>query len=225
MKRLRDDQTKKAKGLRTNSRTSQSDDSTVVTNGGPSPDNQLALSNESSLGSEQPFSEQLINHGYPFETEYGTVKSPSQEDGPPPSTIRISQTNYSNMEIDPTLINMGADGEQAMSTYDPQHPIHANQSHPVALGINAWFRISDTSPQRLQPRIWLSAIPNPPTIDGIHAITLSHYANLGVQIVKIEAHTRYLNSMTIDRDDELAVFLQNANSETPTFVFHFAPTI
>ena len=225
MKRLRDDQTKKAKGPRTNSRTSQSDDSVVVTNGGPSPDNHVALSNEPSLESEQPFSEQLIDHEYPFESEYGTVKSQSPEDAPPPSTIRISQSNYSEMEIDPTLINMGADGGQAISTYDPHRPIHANESHPVARGINAWFRISDTSPERLQPRIWLSAIPDPPTIDGIHAITLSHNANLGVQIVKIEAQTRYLKSMTIDRDDELAVFLQNANSETPTFVFHFARTI
>lgn len=236
MKRLRDDQTKKTKGLRASSRTSQSTDSAFGTNGGPSPDNQLSLGHkpspgntpspgiEPSPGNEQPFPEQLISHAYPFETEYDTIKSPSQGNTSP-SSIRISQPNYSNMEIDPTLINMGSTGEQAMSTYNPHHPIHANQPHPVALGINAWFRISDTSPQRLQPRIWLSVLPNPPTIDGIHAITLSHYANLGVQIVKIEAHTRYLNSMTIDRDDELAVFLQNANRETPTFIFHFAPTM
>lgn len=230
MKRLRDDQTKQAKGLRSNSRSSQSADSAFVTNGGPSPDNQLSLRHkpspgiEPSPGNEQTFPEQLINHAYPFETEYDTIKSQSQENTSP-SLIEISQPSYSDMEIDPTLINMGSTGEQAVSTYNPHHPIHANQPHPAALGINAWFRISDTSPQRLRPRIWLSVIPNPATIDGIHAITLSHYANLGVQIVKIEAHTRYLNSMTIDRDDELAVFLQNANRETPTFVFHFAPTM
>lgn len=218
MKRLRDDQTKKAKGLRANSRTSQSDDGALVTDGGPSPDHDLSLSHEPS------FPEQLINDGYPFESEYdGTVKSPSQENAPP-STIRNSPPNYRDMDIDPTLINMRPDGEPAMSTYEPHHPIHANDSHPEALGINAWFRLSDTSPPRLQPRIWLSAIPTSRTIDGIHAIALSQYASLGVQIVKIEAHTRYLNSMTIDRDDELAVFLQNANRETPTFVFHFAPT-
>lgn len=217
MKRLRDDQTKKTKGLRTNSRTNQSDDSALVTNRGPSPDNELSLSNDPSLENEQTFPEQLINHGYTFETDYETVKSQSQENAPP-STIRISPPNYSDMEIDPTLINMGPDGEQVLSTYNQHQP------PSVALGINSWFRISDTSPQRLQPRIWLGVIPTPPTINAIHALTLSHYANLGVQIVKIEAHTRYLNSMTIDRDDELAVFLQNANSETPTFVFHFAPT-
>lgn len=224
MKRLRDDQTKKTKGLRANSRASQSDDSAVVTNGGPSPDNPISLSNEPSLGNEQSVPEQLINHGYTFDAEYGTAKSQSQENGSG-STIRISEPNYSDMEIDPTLIDMGPDGEQGMPRYNGQHPIHATQPHPVALGISAWFRISDTSPQRLQPRIWLGVIPNPPTIDGIHATTLSRYANLGVQIVKIEAHTRYLNSMTIDRDDELVVFLQTANSETPTFVFHFAPTM
>ncbi|MCJ1462413.1 hypothetical protein MMC07_001014 [Pseudocyphellaria aurata] len=222
MKRLRDDQTKLAKGLRANSGTGHSDDSAIVTNGRPSPDDQLSSSNEPALENEQSFPGQLLNHdGYPFETEYGTSKPQSQGHPSP----RISDQNYNDMEIDPTLIHLGPDGEQAMSTYHPHHSIHASEPHPAPLTINAWFRVSDTSPQRLQPRIWLSPLPDPPTIDGIHAVTLSHYASSGVQIVKIEAHTRYLNSMTIDRDDELAVFLEHANRETPTFVFHFAPTM
>ena len=216
MKRLRDDQTKKAKGLRARSHTSQLDGSALVTNGGQSPSAGLSSCDEQSVP------EQTVHHGYSFVPEYGMMDSQNQENAPP-SRIRISQRNHSEMEIDPILINLGS-GEPAMSTYDPHPPVHANQPHPVALGTNAWFRLSDSSPQCLQPRIWLSAIPDPPTIDGIHAIALSHSAEF-VHIVKIEAHTRYLNPVTIDKDDELDVFMKNVNHETPTFVFHFAPTM
>lgn len=222
MKRLRDDQTKFTNGLRANSGTSHSDESALVTNGRRSPDDQLSSSNEPALGDEQSFPGPLLDHDeYPYTTEYGTAESPSQGNPSP----RISHQNYNDMEIDPTLIRMGPDGEQAMSTYHPHHSIHASPPHPAGLTINAWFRVSDTSPQRLESRLWLNALPNPPTIDGIHAIAFSRYATMGVQVVKIEAHTKYLNSMTIDRDDELAVFLENAQGETPTFVFHFAPTM
>ncbi len=214
MKRLRDDQTRKAKMLRATSGN---------TSDGQSANNQLSLNNEPTVG-EMSFSEQLINNRHTVDNGLGTV-TPQAQSGAHLTANMMTQPHldYGDIDIDPSLMEIS--GDHPVLTFNPHHTIQETRPPEPGLGISAWFRISDTSPDRLRPRVWMHKIPNPLTVNAVHEIALARFANAGVQIVKIEAHTRCLNSMTIDRDDELAVFFQNADGETPTFTFHFAPAI
>lgn len=216
MKRLRDDQTRKAKMLRANSGPASDEQSTH---------NQLSLENEPAMG-EISFSEPLINNGHIVDTGLGTLTSQTQSNAPTTSNMLPQPHLNYPMDIDPSLMEIS--GSHPALTYNPHHSLEGSRPPEPpdnGPGLSAWFRISDTSPERLQTRVWMGRITDALTVNAIHAIAHSRFANAGVQIVKIEAHTRCLNSMTIDRDDELAVFLQNANGETPTFTFHFAPAI
>ena len=216
MKRLRDDQTRKARMNRANSGPASDDQSA---------NNRLPLDNEPGMG-EISFSEPLLNNGNIVDNGLGTVTSQIKGNISTTSTIMPQpQINY-GMDIDPSLMDISR--IHPVLTFKTHHPLQGSQPlEPPdnGPGLSAWFRISDTSPERLQTRVWMGRITDPLTVNAIHAIAHSRFVNAGVQIVKIEAHTRCLNSMTIDRDDELAVFLQNLNGETPTFTFHFAPAI
>lgn len=213
MKRLRDDQTRKAKMLRANSGPASDDQSAH---------NRLSLENEPGMG-EISFAESLINNGHIVDTGLGTLTSQTQSAPTTSNMLPQAHINY-GMDIDPSLMEIS--GSHPALTFNPHHPLEGSRPPEPpdnGPGLSAWFRISDTSPERLQTRVWMGRITDALTVNAIHAVAHSRFANAGVQIVKIEAHTRFLNSMTIDRDDELAVFLQNVNGETPTFTFHFAP--
>lgn len=216
MKRLRDDQTKKAKNLKAVSSHSQSENNMDAHVANYS-DSKLSSNNELSLGNEQSFIDPITSsNGYHPRNGFDSIASQDPPTAPTPSTM-LAQA-YSDhpygIEIDPSLLR-----------YTGGHPALTYHSQPVPASSTAWFRVSNTSPERLQPRIWMSAVPNPPTLHAIHSLALSQFANAGVQIVKIEAFTRNMNSVTIDHDDELEVFLQSAQGETPKFMFHFAPTM
>lgn len=138
--------------------------------------------------------------------------------GNEPSFQEQSDINSGDMEIEPS----STAGHPALT--DNSYPPQQNWAL-AALDKPMYMRVSSTSPAHIQPRVWMSTMPNPPTILAIHGLVHANHTHLGVQIVEIEVQTRSILMVTIDKDAELEKFLQDANGETPTFIFHLVDEI
>ena len=216
MKRLRDDQTKEAKALRFASRSSSSHDDGAATDINQLPDSEDSLDHESPMGNEPLFGKPPLI--VPEDSIGDAIGIPNSLTHPKNSAT----IDYSSMEIDPSLLSITTGHPELTSN---SHVHLQDNRHPAALENPMFMRVSTTSPTYIQPRVWMSTMPNPPTISAILALAHAKHAHSGAHVVKMEAQTRSVNLLTIDRDDELEVFLEVANSQTPTFIFHFAPAM
>lgn len=220
MKRLRDDQTKRVKALKNAPQKNASHDSGiddgVATDVDQLVDDQVSLNHQRPVGNEPSFSEQPL---------IANQASSGRAIGIPTSQAHPNHSatdDYSGMEIDPSLLNITS-GHPVL-TYGSHLALQENQS-PAALEKPMFMRVSTTSPAYIQPSVWMSTMPRLPTISALLALAHAKHAPSGAHVVKMEAQTRSVNLLTIDRDDELEVFLDVAQGETPTFIFHFASTM
>ena len=201
MKRLRDDQTKRdpsRKKLATTASTTKQS------------------------GSLRQSSSSMENNG--ISNGISTLASQALASAPniPPQNM-MPRNEYSDLQIDPSLLLAAANDPSIASVFHPSHTEHS----PFSMAIPVYFRLSPHSLVQSSTKLWLATLTSV-SVQELRHLALAKHDILTTHVSRIEGVAKEGNtgnevSWSIDEDEELKGYLSFVEGGKATFVVHLSP--